>query len=103
MVNKFMLLIHILAYLLIIVIDIVQQLILVKLNDLKTYEIVTICEVVVYFGCTLIFGLIVNTIVTKIVNATHSYSISSSLMNSATGSVAGSLAKDEQSLSFTSD
>jgi hypothetical protein len=49
---------------------------------------------VVYFVCTLIFGLIVNTIVTKILNATHSESISSSLALE-TGSVAGSISTEE--------
>ncbi len=44
----------------------------------------------VYFVCTLIFGLIVNTIVTKIENATNFAELtSSSLMNLETGSFAG--------------
>ena len=56
----------------------------------------TICNMVVYFFCTLIFGLILNTIVTKIVTATNfSESISPSLIDTETGSVADNLSANE--------
>ena len=44
----------------------------------------TICQLVVYFACDMIFGLIVNTIVTKIIAAISqsSESIASSLITS---------------------
>ena len=43
------------------------------------YEIYTICELVVYFGCNLIFGLALNTIVAKIEMKTNYESTSSTL------------------------
>ncbi len=67
MVNKVMLVMHIVAYLFIIVVNAVQTVYTVRV-DFRKYEISTICGFVVYFVCTLIFGLIVNQIVTKILN-----------------------------------
>jgi hypothetical protein len=91
MANKTMITMHIVAYLLIIIVDIVQEFVLVSFTDFLTYEIVTILEVIVYAVCDLIFGLIVNTIVTKIVKATHAAeSDKLTLMNLETGSFAGS-------------
>ncbi len=68
-------------------------------GPLKEYEIMTITNLVVYFFCTLIFGIILNTIVTKIVIANCTESISSpSLIDQQTGSVVGNLtANDVQS------
>ena len=68
LVNKAMIVSHIVAYLFIIVINIVQTATYFR-DSLGAYEIITICALVVYFFCTLIFGLIVNTIVTKIIAA----------------------------------
>jgi hypothetical protein len=68
LVNKAMIVLHIVAYLFIIVVNIVQSPAYFK-DSLRAYEIMTICSLVVYFFCTLIFGLIVNTIVTKIIAA----------------------------------
>ena len=56
----------------------------------------TISNLVVYFVCTLIFGIILNTIVTKILIANCTESISSpSLLDQQTGSTAGDLAANE--------
>jgi hypothetical protein len=87
--NKVMILMHIVAYLFIIAVNIVQTAAYYK-GGLRAFEITTICLFVVYFVCTLIFGLIVNTIVTKIIAADiqNSQSIASLLMTSMTaGSV----------------
>ena len=62
--NKVMIVMHIVAYLFIIAVNIVQA--AFYKGGLRMFEITTICCLVVYFVCTLIFGLIVNTIVTKI-------------------------------------
>jgi hypothetical protein len=64
LVNKLMIVLHIVAYLFIIIVNIVQTAAYYKGG--KVYEITSICFFVVYFVCTLIFGLIVNTMVTKI-------------------------------------
>ena len=63
MVNKTMITIHIVAYLFIIVVNALQY---VPYSSIRSYEIAKICDLVVYFVCTLIFGMIVNSIVTKI-------------------------------------
>ena len=63
--NKVMIVMHIFAYLFIIAANIVQAAAYYKVR-LRAFEITTICSFVVYFVCTLIFGQIVNTIVTKI-------------------------------------
>jgi hypothetical protein len=77
---------HIVAYLFIIVANILQY-ILYYHNSIRAYEISMIFNLVIYFVCTLIFGLIVHTIVTKIENATNfAESDNSSLMNLETGS-----------------
>ena len=84
-VNKVMISMHIVAYLLIVVLNAVQTFVL-ALHDSEVsrdYEISTICDEVVYFVCSMIFGLLVNTIVTRIVSADNnleSESINSSLM-----------------------
>ncbi len=78
---------HIVAYLFIIVANALQF--LMYFGSIRAYEISTICLLVVNFVCTLVFGLIVNTIVTKIENATNfAESNSSSLINLETGSFA---------------
>ena len=64
--NKVMIVMHIFAYLFIIAANIVQAAASYKGGGLRVYEITTICYMVVYFVCTLIFGQIVNTMVTKI-------------------------------------
>ncbi len=85
MANKVTIIMHIVAYLFIIVSNALQE--MLSFGSLRAYEISTICNLVVYFVCTLIFGLIVNTIVTKIENATNfCESNNSSLMNLETGS-----------------
>ncbi len=87
--NKVTIIMHIVAYLFIIIVN-PLQLMLYQKGSLRANETSTICYLVVYFVCTLIFGLIVNTIVTKIENATSfAESTSSSLMNLETGSFAG--------------
>ena len=88
MVNKVMITLHIVFYLAIIIVNASQFLFI---NDnLKESEISTVCLLVVYSVCSLIFGLIVNTIVTRIVNATNSEEIElDSEMDLRTGSVRG--------------
>jgi len=68
--NKVIIIMHIVAYLFIIIVDITLNVTAVNFR-LKAKEISTICNLVIYFVCTLIFGLIVNTIVTKIELATN--------------------------------
>lgn len=65
LVNKLMIVMHIVAYLFIILVNIVQTAAFYKFGS-RAFEITTYCDFVVYFVCTLIFGLIVNTMVTKI-------------------------------------
>ena len=81
LVNKVMIVSHIVAYLFIIVANTIQGF----SSSLKEFEIMSICGAVVLFVCTLIFGLIVNSIVTKIIAAEipDSKSIASSLMTFA--------------------
>jgi hypothetical protein len=69
MVNKVMISLHIVFYLAIIIVN-ASQFLLIE-NTLKESEISTVCLLVVYSVCSLIFGLIVNTIVTRIINATN--------------------------------
>ena len=73
---------HIYTYLFIIVVNIVQAAELYKVG-MKACVITTICKVVIFFICTLVFGLIVNTIVPKIKAADiqGSLSIPSSLIS----------------------
>ena len=63
---------HIAAYFFIIFVNGMQY--FMTHLSLRAYEIVCICNFVVYFACTLIFALIVNTILTKILDATPSNS-----------------------------
>ena len=95
LVNKGMIVSHIVAYLFIIVANTVQTLYYVKNPGFRAYEISTICNMAIYFVCTLIFGLIVNTIVTKIIAAEipDSQSIATSLM---TGSISTRRATEER-------
>jgi hypothetical protein len=83
-----MIMTHIVAYLFIIVLNALQFMNIPP--SFRAYEIATICNLVVYFVCSLIFCLIVNTIVSKIMNATNSAeSLKSSLMNAETESEEG--------------
>ncbi len=87
MANKVTIILHVVAYLFIIVVDATQT--MFYFGSIRAHKISTICYLVIYFVCTLIFGLIVNTIVTKIENATNfAESNSSSLLNLETGSFA---------------
>jgi hypothetical protein len=55
---------HIIAYLAIIIVNATAY--TLHIESLTAYEISVISSFVVYFVCTLIFGIIVNTIVIKI-------------------------------------
>ena len=71
--NKVVILLHITAYLLIIVVNVLQFLCYPRGNDdYRAFEISSICSLVVYFVCALIFGIIINIIVTKIVSTKKS-------------------------------
>jgi len=86
--NKAIIVMHIFSYLFIIIANPIQ---VMTASNAKAYEISSICLIVVYFVCNLIFGLIVNTIVAKIEKATNFIeSTSSSLIESATLSFTGS-------------
>jgi len=74
-VNKSMLIMHIVAYLFIIVVNALEF--VPYKHFIRGYEIATICNSVVYMFCTIIFGLIINAIVTRIANATDYESVSS--------------------------
>ncbi len=65
MANKVTIIMHIVAYLFIVVVNVLQIMVYYDIS-LRAYLIAEICSLVVYFVCTLIFGLIVNTIATKI-------------------------------------
>jgi hypothetical protein len=52
-----MIIVHIVAYLLIIIFNALSFLLY---GSFRAYEISVICELVVYFVCNMIFGLIVN-------------------------------------------
>ena len=62
--NKVTIIMHIVAYLAIIIVNATAYTLHIK--SPTAFEISAICSFVVYFVCTLILGLIVNTIVTKI-------------------------------------
>jgi len=66
--NKISMTMHILAYLVIIIVD--ASLTFTAVADgsvsLRAYKIAAISTTVVYAVCTLIFGLILNTIITKV-------------------------------------
>ena len=62
-----MIIMHIVSYLFLIVVNALQFFDLGR--GVRPYEISTICELAVTFFCTVIFGLIVNQIVTKILEA----------------------------------
>ena len=64
MANKVTIIMHIVAYLFIIVANATQT--MLYFGSIRAFEISTICNLVVYFFCTFIFGIIVNTIVTEI-------------------------------------
>jgi len=85
--NKVTIVMHIIAYLFIIVVNVVL-LLWTPVTGLKFFEISAICAFVAYFVCVLIFGLIVNTIVTKIEKGTNS-SDTSSLLDSDSESFLG--------------
>ncbi len=86
MVNKVMITMHIVTYLFIIVVNAIQFLTFF-VGSLRTYEIISICLLVVLCVCTAIFGLIVNRIVTKIqAISSYSKSIAHSLMTAAAAS-----------------
>ena len=65
--NKITISLHIFAYLALIIVNALPYLFINR--GLEAYEILCICNLVVYSVCTLIFGVIVNIIVTKIVKA----------------------------------
>ncbi len=80
MVNKVMITMHIVAYLAIIIVNALKLL----SRGLRVYKIETICLLAVYCVCTVIFGLIVNQIVTKIqAFSSYSESIAHTLMTAA--------------------
>ena len=58
MVDKIMIIMHIVAYLALIGVDALQY--MKYCRSLRAYEISAICGLVVYFVCTVIFGLILN-------------------------------------------
>lgn len=72
--NKVVIMLHITAYLLIIVVNVLQFLCYPrgKSDDYRAFEISSICSLVVYFVYALIFGIIINIIVTKIVSTEKS-------------------------------
>ena len=69
--NKIIIGLHITAYLLIIVVNALPYIFADDdyIYDNRGFEISTICSFVVFFVCYLIFGVLVNTVVTKIVSA----------------------------------
>jgi hypothetical protein len=96
MVNKTMISMHIVAYLFIVVADVIQILYagLVKSQGWGGVEISTICFLFVYSVCSLIFGLLVNAILTKIVNAANI----SDLESGALSLMKGSFQREEEAL-----
>ena len=62
--NKVTIIMHIFSYLAIIIVNATAY--TLQIDGPTAFEISAICAFVVYFVCTLILGLIVNTIVTKI-------------------------------------
>jgi len=82
--NKFIISMHMIAYLFIIIANLLD-LVKTPATGLKFFEISEICMLVVYFVCTLIFGLIVNGIVTNIEKSTIRFaSVPSSLPETET-------------------
>ncbi len=83
MVNRVMITMHIISYLAIIVVNALSYLFI----SVRAYEITAICDLAVISMCSVIFGLIVNQILTKIQAITsYSESIAHSLMNAAAAS-----------------
>ena len=82
MVNKVMIIMHIVAYFFLVVVNALQCM-PVAYSRWRSIEIAGICAYVVYFVCTLVFGLIVNTLVPNIKAADiqGSLSIPSSLIS----------------------
>ena len=107
MANSAMIFWNITAYLLLITVNFLQMMVstLPKFS-LRQYEITSMCYLAVYSICTLIFGLIVNTIVIKILKAkiSESDSMKSSVMNLTvkTGSI-GSIRTEDLKESDLSD
>ena len=103
MVNKVMILMHIVAYLFIIVVNALQF--LFAYGSLKANDISTMCSMVVWSVCTLIFGVIANTIVSKILNATASdtESVAFSLMTAAAKSELSNQSDDRLSRTSIND
>jgi hypothetical protein len=95
--HKGMVSMHIAAYLLIIVANVVQTFYVYPAGsqDLRGYEITTICSLVVYSVSDLIFGLLVNAIVAKIVGAANSSDLKFRAVSLMTGSFEGD--EEEQS------
>jgi hypothetical protein len=60
MVNKVMIMMHIVAYLFIIISNVLSSVASSRKASLRAYEISTMCNLAVYSVCTVIFGLIVN-------------------------------------------
>ncbi len=75
LVNKVFILSHIVAYIFLVLVNISQAAASNK-GGLRTFEISTICLLAVYCVSDLIFGLIVNTILTKIIAADNQRSLS---------------------------
>ena len=63
--NKFTIIMHIFSYLAIIIVNATAY--TLHIDGPRAIQISIICAFIVYFVCTLIFGLIVNIIVTKII------------------------------------
>ncbi len=59
MVNKVMILMHIVAYLAIIIVNVLAYVTYFK-TGLRAFEISSMCNLAVYSVCTVIFGVIVN-------------------------------------------
>lgn len=68
--NKITIIMHIFAYLFVIIANVLQLILADDDDGWKDYEILTICLFVIYFFCNLVFGFILNTIITKIEIAT---------------------------------
>lgn len=76
MVNKLIVTMHIIAYLLIIIVDIITSLLALGKNNLREFEISQICNLAVYSLCNLLFGVIVYQLANKIL-AINAFSESS--------------------------
>jgi len=71
MVNKAMITLHIVAYLVIIISNVLTT--VIPKTNLRTYGITIICNQAVFSVCEVIFGLIINQLATKIL-AINAYS-----------------------------